>query len=314
MRRAILTVFTILGFATSAYATECGIYAGNGPTGGAGPSGVQGVAVFEKWSGLVPQRALDFADDRSPEAMTNGANWAIPAWSVTTPLTESVPLAVNGMALSDVAAGKLDAQYQVIAKLMTARNNPDDVIRVGWEANGNWYPWAAKNHEADYISAFRRVVGIFRTAGFKGRFDWTIAQGWQQVPDSTTFYPGDDDVDIIGMDVYGQSWESTPPIDWPHTQMALNHNYTLDWLPYLGRLHHKPISIPEVGTGERPDGHGLGDSAEFVNYMGAWVHDHNVAYVDWWDASPSDYNSKVSSGEHPKAGAALKAIASSVCK
>ena len=61
--------------------------------------------------------------------------------------------------------------------------------------------WFAKGQEADYIGAFRRVVGIFRRYSDDFKYDWCPGWGPQELP-ADLVYPGDDVVDYIGLDVY----------------------------------------------------------------------------------------------------------------
>lgn len=292
----LVSVAMLLPFTSRA--GEFGVYEG------AGWTGQKELARFSAWFGRPPRRVLDFLDFSGWQAMVREAGWAIPAWKGVK-LTLSVPLTVKGTLLSEVADGMHDGSFAEIARLLVANGQADAIVRLGWEANGGWYPWAAAPSPKDYIAAFRRAVAAMRAVpGARFRYDWTTAQGWQQII-QPSFYPGDDVVDIIGQDLYAQTWNG--PVTWQQVESDLNRNYTLDWLPVFANAHGKPISIPEWGTGERPDAHGLGDSAAFVDYIVKWGDAHNVAYMDYWDYPAPDYDAKVSDGRHPQAGAALRA-------
>ena len=71
----------------------------------------------------------------------------------------SVPLTITGTPLADVASGLHDAEFEAAARAISAAQ-PKAIIRLGWEMNLSQMGWFSKDHEADYIAAFRRVVGI----------------------------------------------------------------------------------------------------------------------------------------------------------
>ena len=83
------------------------------------------------------------------------------------------------------------------------------VVRIGWEFNGNWMPWAASKDPESYKRYFRRIVEIMRRApGQRFQFEWCPNHGRKDM-DPTEAYPGDDVVDIIGMDVYAETWDAS---------------------------------------------------------------------------------------------------------
>jgi hypothetical protein len=180
------------------------------------------------------------------------------------------------------------------------------VIRLGWEFNGSWMPWAAG--AGGYTAAYRHVVTLMRSVSSSFKFDWCTAWGENSTaPDSV--YPGDDVVDIIGMDVYNRYYapaDADPVHRW---NTLLTANYGLNWLVAFAKLHDKPISIPEWGTGEwtaGDGGTGGGDDPLFIANMAAFMGANNTAYCSYWDINAGSYNACVSDGEHPLSGAALK--------
>jgi len=93
-------------------------------------------------------------------------------------------------------------------------------LRPLHEANGDWYPWAmgyegGLNTNSTYISAFRRIVDIFRSEG-ASNVKWVYNINCDNVGPNTSYtghYPGDDYVDYNSIDGYNwgttQSWGST---------------------------------------------------------------------------------------------------------
>ena len=61
-------------------------------------------------------------------------------------------------------------------------------------------PWASNGNEALWASTYRHVADVFRSVMPNVRFDWNGDPGWIQ--GQLAAYPGDNYVDIIGLDVY----------------------------------------------------------------------------------------------------------------
>jgi beta-mannanase len=164
-------------------------------------------------------------------------------------MTFSCPLTIQGTPLADVAAGLHDSSFLAVARAMVAYNWGGATIRLGWEFNGSWMPWAAGNDPVGYVAAYRHVVTLMRSVpGAFFIFDWCCAWGpAETAPD--TVYPGDDVVDIIGMTYYTRYYDpqdADPQYRW---NTALTSVYGFNWLVSFSQTHGKPISVSEWGTG-----------------------------------------------------------------
>lgn len=288
-----------------------GTHAAEAPLGvykGAGCDGVRKMEGFVAWFGRMPDRGIDFFAIDSWDAILSSSEWSIRCWSNTRlPMTFSLPMLPNdkGYSLADGASGKFDHVFQSIASNLVKYNYGNAVVRIGWEFNGGWYPWSAKKDPQSWVAYWRRIVEVMRgVPGAAFRFDWCPVIGWGQIPPDRV-YPGNDYVDIIGLDVYNQTWN--PKVNTPEQRWTelLTMSYGLQWQSDFAAKHGKPISFPEWGTGTRPDGHGGGDDAYFVEKMAAWISASNVAYHIYWDYPASDYNGVLSDGSRPNAGAAF---------
>jgi hypothetical protein len=304
----------ILAFVPDAVAQTpltLGVYLGNGQT------GVSRMPEFTKWLGREPNRVLDFLAYDSWASFESDARWTCESWGgfgkrpIVSSMTYSIPLTVQGTPLSEVAAGKHDRTYLAVARDMIDNGWAHAVVRLGWEFNGSWMPWSASKDPAAYVAAYRRVVMLMRSVpGARFTFDWCSACGRNAIsPDSV--YPGDDVVDIIGMDVYTRyynSFDAIPSLRWRGLRVTA---FGLDWLVRYAAEHHKMISIPEWGTGEwliSDGGTGGGDDPLFVANMADFIRENHAAYSDYWDYRASDYDASVSNGEHPKSGAVLRSL------
>jgi hypothetical protein len=274
--------------------------------GGAGCDGVKNFNSFSTWLGRRPPRALEFL---SWAALIQNSGWSMGCWSGAgvKDMTYSVPmLPEDGSAtLAQGAAGQFDQAFRNLATTLVARGYPHAVIRIGWEFNGDWYSWAASKDPKSWIAYWRRIVGVMRSVpGAQFKFDWCPGTGWTPIM-AQDVYPGDDVVDIIGLDAYNQSWNpnaTTPELRW-HDQV--NGRHGLKWHADFAAAHGKPISFPEWGTGTREDGKGGGDDPLYIEQMAEWIASHRVAYHNYWNFSHPHFDGKLSDGSQPKAGAAF---------
>jgi hypothetical protein len=169
--------------------------------------------------------------------------------------------AAIGENLEDVAAGTFDAAYQRVAMRLIEGGYPDAIIRLGHEFNGAWSPWSSRHNEEAYIAAYRHVHQIFREQSEDFQFDWTAMRaGWEEW--AVDAYPGDDYVDIFGLDVYWKVQEGD--ISWS------TDVWERDFLPVL-RSHRvlaesrgKAVSYPEWGLSGA-------DNPAFVEAMYEWL-------------------------------------------
>ncbi|MET0657551.1 MAG: glycosyl hydrolase [Steroidobacteraceae bacterium] len=274
---------------------------------GAGCTGTKRLPSFESWLGRKPQRVLDFIAWKEGRS---GWNWVLGCWNAANieALTISVPmLPSDGAAtLAQGAAGKFDAMFADLALDLVKRGFANAIVRIGWEFNGDWYPWAAAKDPESWIAYWRRIVSIMRKApGARFKFDWCPGTGWTAF-EAQNAYPGDEYVDYIGMDVYDTSWDPkvvTPEQRW-NEKMTARHG--LKWHRDFAQAHGKPMSFPEWGIMTRTDGHGGGDNHRFIEHMAQWIAANNVAYHNYWDYKEKAYNSRLSDGSHPKSAEAFR--------
>lgn len=281
-------------------AAKVGVYKG------AGCDGIKGVAKFEAWLGRKPDLTLEFI---SWKVLSAGTTWGLGCWrdGGQKNVVFSIPMlpSDNSATLAEGAAGKFDAVFRDYAAKIVRFGFPDATIRIGWEFNGNWYPWAAEKDPESFKAYWRRIAKVMgEVSGANFTFDWCMAGGWTNfLPELA--YPGDDVVDIIGMDFYNVSIDKkaiTPEQRW---ESRMNTRRGLKWHRDFATQHGKPMSYPEWGTGLKPDGKGGGDDPYFIEQMAAWFASSNVAYHAYWDQT-TGVNARLSDDHQPNAGAAYK--------
>jgi hypothetical protein len=276
---------------------------------GAGCTGRDALPAFEGFVGRRVDGVVDFLAGGSWEEMQASARWIAGCWSGgPRELVLSVPMLPRGgeATLQAGAAGAYDAQFAEMARTLVAAGRADAMLRLGWEFNGDWYPWSAVKDPDAYAAYFRRIVQAMRAVdGARFRFVWNPNIGPTHMP-ADEAYPGDDVVDVIAADVFNQSWR---PADKDPLQRWLNLHrqpYGLAWLEEFARGRGKPVAIPEWGTGDRPDGHGFGDDGAFVRGMAAWIASSGAVFHGYWDYRAPDYDAEISGGRFPEAGAAFR--------
>ncbi|MDB5817310.1 MAG: glycosidase [Rhizobacter sp.] len=277
---------------------------------GAECKGAALMAGYTTWLGRKPDRALEFLSNETWLLMENASSRSPACWASTgLPMTFSVSmLPADGVStLVAGARGDYDAHFKTIAANFVAAGQANAVVRLGWEFNFGWYPWAASPNPTAWVAYWRRIVTAMRSVpGQSFRFDWTPAIGQGDIA-AELVYPGDAYVDIVGLDVYNQTWMVPVPTAADLWTSFQTQAYGLNWHRDFALAHGKAMSYPEWGTGTRPDGHGLGDDPVFIANMAAWIAANNVTYHDYWDYEAPDYNAKLSTGNYPQAAAAFKA-------
>jgi hypothetical protein len=130
-----------------------------------------------------------------------------------------------------------------------ADNGLEIMIRPGWEMNGDWYRWSVTNENAaQFVEAFRRIAQTAHAYTRK-----KVAVCWNPgyiaggSTDYTTFYPGDEYVDYVGIDTYGAA--SGVPNDSPFHTYNDNKHWCVDDAIKFSIAHGKPLCFPETGGG-----------------------------------------------------------------
>ncbi|HEX6245759.1 MAG TPA: glycosyl hydrolase, partial [Polyangiales bacterium] len=267
-----------------------GVYCGNS---------VDGVRQFETWLGRPVDGILGYTGNASWADYDGSVGWAAGVWAaIDRRVFWSVPLIVNGASLAQAGSGAYDEHYRKAAQTLASwrPHEPKLYVRTGWEFNGNWFPWNAQGAKAaDFKAAFRRFVSVFRSVSDRFLFEWNVNIGDVGM-DPESAYPGDDVVDIVGMDFYWQTHLPTNPQQaW---SQIVNQKWGLKWHQDFAKAHGKRTAYSEWGV--RYDNAGY-----YVEQAKLWFEQHQVVYQTYWNAD-NDYPGKLSSGQYPATGAAYR--------
>ncbi|MGP3686673.1 glycosyl hydrolase [Streptomyces sp. IBSNAI002] len=171
------------------------------------------------------------------------------------------------------AQGEFDRHFQRLAERLVALGVPDTVIVLGWEMNGITYTHRCAPDPENWKVYWKRIVTAMRAVpGQEFRFDFAPNRGKDAIG-WTECYPGDDVVDIIGMDSYDQG----PGRNFDE---QISQPYGLQQHVDFAEAHGKAISYPEWGLFRR------GDNPEYVRRMLKWIELHKPLYHTITDYCP----------------------------
>lgn len=195
-----------------------------------------------------------------------------------------LPLSRGGT-LRVVAAGKDDRYFRAMARTLVSLGRGNAVLVLGSEFNGDWESYSAF-HPKVFVAAFRHVAKLLKAVSPAFRIDWCGNAVDNQAGHNPfrADYPGDDFVDIIGVDAYEHPDSKIASRGFKHW---LDQPFGVaDWARFA-RKHHRPFSVPEWGLTRQG-----GDDPRFIRGM-FWFFSanfQNLAFEDYFNQTgpPSD--------------------------
>jgi glycosyl hydrolase family 26 len=284
---------------------QLGVYAGSG--------NISGAQSLGDAIGSQPKYAMEFLDGSTWSSISNPSYFTSEWQNSGYTMIWGVPMLPNsGATLAQGAAGDYNQYFITLAQNFVAEGQGDAILRIGWEFNGSWFPWAAGGQAANFVAYWQQIVDSMRSVpGANFEFEWNPTRGDMGVGNLADFYPGNNYVDMIGMDVYDIEWATYPGAQIEFTDME-TQTYGLDWLASFAAANDKPITFPEWGLGWGASDNGGpvnapnqqvsgGDDPTFINDMAGWIASHNVLEATFWDYGTGS----VASGSNPNSLAAL---------
>lgn len=252
------------------------------------------IAVFparESWSSLKNTWFMD--NERIPAGFRGTLNIAMPLW----------PEDGN---FEDAYQGNYNAEWEAFGRSVAAKY-PDAYIRLGWEMNiKDWYYKATPENATQWIQAYRHAITSIRKGSdqFQFIFNPNLGKGQTGTEDATLFYPGDEYVNLIGIDAY--DW-------WPgytnETNIASHRDseYGWNWWLNFARQHNKKFCVPEWGIATANPNSG-GDNPVYINFVYAWLKANKewIQMECYFQESDNYLRSDLFTGYNPKATAEYK--------
>ena len=239
--------------------------------------------------------------------LSDQTGWVIPSWQKTPFLSNVTPVMYVPMALYDstnlckpngggacggtndadtyfqqIISGQWDKTLISVFQAWANAGYKTLYIRPGWEMNGSWYPWSVTSgNVADYVAAFQHIYTLAK--GFTAAKITVVWNPSAILTKSglayTSFYPGNNYVDVIGVDIYGVplAADSAP------SAVSTGPTYlTLQTAMAFAKQSGKPFSMPEAG----------GTNANFPINLAKVISATtgvNFDYIGIWDASNMDW-------------------------
>jgi hypothetical protein len=276
-----------------------------------GKSGVNGDPVIDRasveafctWRGRDCEVAHVYTDRTSWQAMTRGTGWTFDNFAgFPGQLVVSQGLLPEGhnADLAACAAGAHDQDWRDFGTLMVQKGRAASVVRLGWEFNATFMPWGATDTKL-WKACYRHAALAIRSTNPSVILDWTINS--HGTPSeicggvSTNCYPGDDVVDIIGIDNYDMAPSASSSADFDRIAAAPDG---LTWIYNFAKRHGKKFSVGEWGVAPGSKHNRSGENPPFIRWMHAWfaAHAADLAYEAYFNDCAADVESNL----HRRAG------------
>jgi hypothetical protein len=228
------------------------------------------VEAFAAWRGRPVDVVVDWPARQNWDDIIN-PGYIFDAWK-NTPYTKSLGVApIPEGDASATMAGCANGDYndkwvQFGNNFKAAGLDTTTIIRLGWEFNGDWYKWKATD-PGQFVKCWQQIVTTVRTVAPALRWDWSVNRGVSAgLADATQAYPGDDYVDIVGVDSYDMWPGANGDQGWD--QQYSGPFGTKFWADFA-KQHGKKVSFPEYGVypGTGQAGHNGGDNAFYIQKM-----------------------------------------------
>jgi hypothetical protein len=235
-------------------------------------------ASFGSWRG----RPVDVVDEWSARSTWQdivNPSWLYKTWAGS-PYTMSfgvamLPSNVSGVSLDACAAGSYNSYWKQFGTNISSYGLGNSIIRLGWEFNGNWYPWAA-TQPTTWAQCWRQIVTSARSTAPGLVWNWNVNRGVSSgLSDPTQAYPGDAYVDMIGVDSYDWWPSATTDTGW---QKQLNGTQGLNYWLSFAQAHGKMFSVPEWGNVSSSISSGAGgDDPAYVQDMASFFQANSAS-------------------------------------
>ena len=303
-------------------------------------------ASFTKALGAAPTAIDVYTDYTQPVGdWQSNASWQAYSNSVSPSAKNMVP--VVGFPMQSLASGSptTDQQYKLFASgqydwviqqvvgAWIAQGFRTLAFRVGWEMNLNYQPNYAGDDsqtQADWVAAFRHIsLVMHQTASAAGVWLQVVwnpsATNYSNAEATNNLYPGDDVVDIIGVDIYAgmypfydgsgvqiHDWVTggedyslaafmARPYNREHywtypaaTEWSLDgsngHSQSFVSVMDFAIQHNKPFAVPECGSGSSDSGTDVADDGTFPYWLaktiqGGQARGLYMSFVSIWDTN-----------------------------
>jgi len=238
--------------------------------------GVGGVQSFESFIHRPVDYVLVWGWAQTTGDLMYAFHYLEDMWPASYTLHYDVPMILSGGTFAQVYNGSLDAVYLDVARTIASRD-PNGIIRIGHEMNGNWYDWSidsAAGSSAEFVLCYQHLVSLFRSVSPGFKFVWNPGAGKWAGIDFLPSYPGDAYVDFVSFDMYEDAGFASMSAEDRWNHFLENDGRGLNWLAEFTAQHGKPAAFDEWASAV--------DDGVFITKMHEWITTHNVAYQMYW--------------------------------
>ena len=207
-------------------------------------------------------------------------------------LSVAMPLWPYNGNVDAAARGDYNQQWREMGAKI-ASQYPDAYVRIGWEMNlpNSWH--ANPDNKDKWIQAFRLAATNVKHNAPNLRIVFNPSGRTTQTGlQADQVYPGNEYVDVIGIDSY--DWWP-PLINDANWQRTKEEPYRWDWWLNFAKSKGKKFAVPEWGLARHngspnPHNEGGGDNPKYFNYKYAWMkaNAEHIEYEAYFN-EPMDY-------------------------
>ena len=191
--------------------------------------------------------------------------------------------------LREAASGTQDATYRSMGAALAEASPATVYARVWWEMNLR--PMADGIDRGLFQAAWVHAVPLIRegfaSAARSGQTLQVVFSPNADGADYEDFYPGDDTVDLMALDAYGQRWGSDTP---SAEELLTLLDQQLDRFTDFAKSHGKRVAMAEWGNvavkggGQGDQMQGLGDFPPYVALVLDWAAREDAAYLIYFNS------------------------------
>jgi len=266
---------------------------------GVRPDSLPTLAAQETWLGSAFNHIIGFAETANAsgtwaDCVSSTASFIATFASSGREIKWAIPICTGANPIADTISGARDIEITQIAEAIAAGHVGSVIdIRPGWEPNfSTSYPWGSTLvTTAEYIAAFRRVTNIFRSVDKRFRVCYCASMRVDTAWPFEGMYPGDDFVDVIGVDAYMMQTFKGAMTDVEHVEFMFSGPCGINRFRDFAYSHNKMLAINEWGLDY--------DNPYYIERIADFVRTNSVVYHAYWDQNNGAFQCKLSADQWP---------------
>jgi hypothetical protein len=214
----------------------------------------------------------------------------------------------------EIANGNFDTYYSKFASNVKAflkangRDGSRYVLRLGWEMNGDWYPWSICGDATNFKLAWARIVTVMRAQFPNLMFDFSPARrNGQGIGKIANWIPDSNYWDIISRSTHDSPKNGSTVVDqdtWEFNHLSNSQSdvTSLDDIDALAAKENRWMALTEWASPYRDcDGNHIAasDVSLFIRHSYNWLQRNKdrVAYAAWFSVACTQLHGRQSSEE-----------------